>query len=245
MDTKDEIRELREEGFCVLKKRFAPTLVEACRQAFWPVLSRYLELHGDEPNRGTRRHFLPMPFTPPCFRPEFFFDAGVLSVVHGVMDERVVADQWGCDVPVRGSIRQEAHVDFRRPLFAEEPDLLLPPYQMVVSFGLARIARGDGPIEIAAGTHRMVRQEGLRAVQAERIAMQPVPLEVGDVLIRHPWALHRGTPNTSETPRALVSIRYVRRWYADDSREVNAMPRAIWEGLTVEQRSGLRFAVEE
>jgi hypothetical protein len=54
--------------------------------------------------------------------------------------------------------------------------------------------------------------------------MQSVPLEIGDVLIRHPWAVHRGSPNLRDTPRALVSIRYVRRWYADDSREVKFNP---------------------
>jgi hypothetical protein len=47
------------------------------------------------------------------------------------------------------------------------------------------------------------------------------------VLIRHPWALHRGTPNVTETPRALLTIRYVRRWYADGSREVNALPLVL------------------
>jgi hypothetical protein len=44
-----------------------------------------------------------MPFEPPCFAPEFFFDAGLLSVVRGAMDDRVVADQWGCDARLQGS----------------------------------------------------------------------------------------------------------------------------------------------
>jgi hypothetical protein len=64
-----------------------------------------------------------MPFDPPCFAPDFFFDDGVLRIVQGAMDERVVADQWGCDVPLSGSQKQEAHVDYQRPLFAEVPDL--------------------------------------------------------------------------------------------------------------------------
>ncbi len=38
---------------------------------------------------------------------------------------------------------------------------------------------------------------------------EPVTLEVGDVLIRHPWALHRGTPNLTDAPRALLTIRYI------------------------------------
>jgi hypothetical protein len=57
--------------------------------------------------------------------------------------------------------------------------------------------------------------------------------------------LHRGSPNRSDTPRALVSVRYVRRWYADHSREADSIPRAVWESLTLEQQSVMRFPVGE
>lgn len=196
-------------------------------------------------NRGPHRHFLPMPFRPPIFRPEFFFDVGVLSIVRAIMDDRVVADQWGCDVPLNGSQNQEAHADYNRPLFAEAPGLLLPPHMLVVSFGLIGITLAHGPIEIAPRTHRMERKQAERAVRSGEIAMQSVPLEIGDVLIRHPWALHRGTPNTVNTPRPLVTIRYVRRWYADHSRDVEVMPRAVWQSLSEEQRIMIRFPIEK
>jgi ectoine hydroxylase-related dioxygenase (phytanoyl-CoA dioxygenase family) len=238
------ISELRDKGFCVLRAQLARSLVDACREAFWPTLLDYLERHRDEPNRGPHRHFIPMPFEPPCFVPEFFFDAGVLGIVHAAMGRRVVADQWGCDVALEGSVYQEAHVDYRHPLFAEDPDLMLPTYMLVVSFGLIDITPAHGPIEIAPGTHCMPRAEALRAVESGEIALRSVPLEIGDVLIRHPWALHRGTPNTTGTPRALVTIRYVRRWYIDNSRNVNAIPRAVWESLTPEQREAMRFPIE-
>jgi hypothetical protein len=45
-------------------------------------------------------------------------------------------------------------------------------------------------------------------------------------------------------PRALASIRYLRRWYADGSREVNAVPRAAWESVTEAQRTLMRFRIE-
>ncbi len=54
----------------------------------------------------------------------------------------------------------------------------------------------------------MPRDEALRFVQGGEINSQPIILDLGDVLIRHPWALHRGTPNLTDTPRALVTIRY-------------------------------------
>ena len=234
---------LQESGYCILRRHFSESQVGACREAFWPILLDYLESHQDAPNRGPHRHFLPMPFTAPCFAPEFFFDEDVLSIVRTAMDERVVADQWGCDVPLRGSEHQHLHVDYQRPLFSECPDLPLPTYMLVVSFGLVPVTVENGAIQIAPGTHRLPRAEAFRAVEAAEIPMRPVPLGIGDVLIRHPWTLHRGSPNTTDTPRALVSIRYVRRWYADDSRDVHAIPRALWGSLTPSQQNILRFPV--
>jgi ectoine hydroxylase-related dioxygenase (phytanoyl-CoA dioxygenase family) len=239
----DKIVEIQEKGYCVLTGHFAPPLMHACREAFWPHLLAYLKIHGGQPNRGLHRHFLTMPFDAACFTPEFFFDHEVLQIVRGVMDDRVVADQWGCDVALPGSHYQGIHLDYQRPLFSEAPDLSLPVYVLLVSFGLARITLEDGPIEIAPGTHRMPRQEALRAVEAGVIGMQAVPLEIGDVLIRSPWVLHRGSPNTAGAPRALVSVRYVRRWYADNSREVELLPRGVWESLTGEQQNVMRFPV--
>jgi Phytanoyl-CoA dioxygenase (PhyH) len=236
----EKIAEVSEEGFCVLRNHFPPFLVEACWKAFRPRLLAHLN-SGCASNRGPHRYFLAMPFEPPIFVPQFFFDDDVRSIVRGLMDDRIVADQWGCDVPLRGSEYQEAHVDYQRPLFPEAPDLALPIYALVVSFGLVRIAREHGPIEIARGTHRMTRVEALRAFEAGEISMQPVPLAIGDVLIRHPWALHRGTPNSTDEPRALATIRYVRHWYADASRDVENVPRETWESLSADQRGMMRF----
>ena len=182
-----------------------------------------------------------MPFDPPCFKPEFFFDPGVLDIVRSLMDKRAVADQWSCDVPVKGSQHQEFHVDYKHPLFAEAPDLSLPTYMLVVSFGLIDISPEHGPIEIAPGTHRMPRSEAFLSVADGEIKPQPITLDLGDVLIRHPRALHRGTPNLTDTPRPLVTIRYVRHWYADYSRDVNAIPAAVWQSLRPEQQNIMRF----
>jgi hypothetical protein len=235
------ITDLQQQGFSVLRAHLPTGVVDACRHAFWPRLMAHLE-HAP-PNRGPHRHYLALPLEPPCFAMEFFFDPVVLGIVRALMDDRIVADQWGCDVPVRGSEYQGVHVDYQRPLFPEAPDLALPAYAMVVSFGLVPIAQECGPIEIAPGTHRMKRHDAARAVEASAIRMQPVLLDSGDVLIRHPWTLHRGTPNTTDTPRALGSIRYVRRWYADARREVEVLPRTTWQSLTAEQQTLMRFPI--
>jgi ectoine hydroxylase-related dioxygenase (phytanoyl-CoA dioxygenase family) len=159
------------------------------------------------------------------------------------MGDRVVADQWGCDVPLPGSDFQQLHVDYRRPLFEEAPDLQLPRHILAVSFGLVSVTPLNGALEIAPGTHRMPGAEAIESVECGKIELQPVPLGIGDVLIRHPWTLHRGTPNTTDTPRPLVSMRYVRCWYTDDSREVNSIPRATWRTLSRAQQRVMRFPI--
>ena len=240
----DKFEELQKQGYCVLKEHFAHSLVDNCRVAFLPRLNAYLNRNGHLPNRGANRHFLPMPFELPCFASEFFFDTEILGILKNVMGDRMVADQWGCDVPLFGSIYQTVHVDYQRPLFYEMPELNLPAYMMVVSFGLTKITEENGAIELAPSTHKMPREEALSAVENSKIKMLPISMDIGDVLIRHPWTLHRGTPNKTDTPRLLVTIRYVRNWYCDSSREVNSIPATVWESLTPEQRNMLRFPVE-
>lgn len=243
MTAEQNIAELQQHGFCILRGHFARRLIDDCRQAFLPVLRQYLEVNADSPNRGPHRHFLALPFDPPCFAPEFFFDRKILTIVRRVLDESAVADQWGCDVPLFGSEDQNIHVDYQRPLFAETPDMALPAYMLLVSFGLIEITAAVGPIAIAPGTHRMPRSEALRAVACGQIPMLPLTLNIGDVLIRHPWALHRGTANLTQTPRPLATIRYVRPWYADSSRDVCSIPLSLWQSFTPEQQAIMRFPV--
>lgn len=239
----DKAGELQEQGFCILKGHFAVSLVDDCRSAFLPVLQEYLKNNGHLPNRGTNRYFLPMPFEPPCFAPEFFFDNTILSIIKTILGDRIAADQWGCDFPLSGSDYQPVHVDYQRPLFYEFPDLQLPAYMLVMSFALTQITEENGAIELAATTHRMTREEAAKAVRTNEIKMLPVCMDIGDVLIRHPWVLHRGTPNRTNAPRLLTTIRYVRDWYEDNSREVNSMPPSVLKSLTAEQRNMLRFPV--
>jgi hypothetical protein len=240
----EAVSEVQGNGFCVLRGHLPLRLVDACREGFWPHFHVYFQ-SGHASNRGPARHCVAMPFERPCFAPEFFFDPDILQIVRALMDDRVVADQWSCDVPLRGSEYQPLHVDYQRPLFPELPDLTLPAYAIVVSFGLVKIAPEHGPIEIAPGTHRMRRADALRAVESGEVDLRAILLDLGDVLIRHPWALHRGTPNTTDVPRALCTIRFVRGWYADGSRNVNHIPRATWDVLTKGEQTLMRFPVGE
>jgi len=93
MIANEKILELHENGYCVLRAHLPKDTIKACREAFRPILLAYVKNHEHQPNRGPYRHFLPMPFEPRCFAPEFFFNEEVLRIVRGAMDRRIVADR--------------------------------------------------------------------------------------------------------------------------------------------------------
>ncbi len=57
MIIQEKIAELQLKGFCVLKTHLSIPLIDACREAFWPILLGYLKNHSEEPNRGTSSPF--------------------------------------------------------------------------------------------------------------------------------------------------------------------------------------------
>src|SRR4051812_20368741 len=95
----DKVEEFQKDGYCILKEQFATSLIDNCRAAFSPIFKTYLDSNEHLPNRGTKRYYLPMPFEPPCFALEFFFDPEILAIVKRLMGDRIIVDQWGCDVP--------------------------------------------------------------------------------------------------------------------------------------------------
>jgi len=61
-----EISELQQKGFCVLRAHLPAPLIDACREAFWPILLDYLERHRDAPNRGRIVTSFPCPSSGPA-----------------------------------------------------------------------------------------------------------------------------------------------------------------------------------
>src|ERR1039458_5134273 len=61
---KEKILEIQDKGYCVLRAHFARPAIDACRNAFWPVLLAYLRMHGHEPNRGPHRYSVGKGSTP-------------------------------------------------------------------------------------------------------------------------------------------------------------------------------------
>jgi len=161
----------------------------------------------------------------------------VLAIVEQVAGADPVMCQLATDTPVLGSTYQEVHRDTPE-LFPGEVET--PSFQLAVNFPLCDVTPENGAFETTLGTHRMNRQEGMAAMEKGAAPMQTIPMKLGDVMIRDVRVLHRGTPNTTASPRPMVVIGYSRRWYFRPEVHID-VPRETLEKLPARVQRLLRF----
>jgi ectoine hydroxylase-related dioxygenase (phytanoyl-CoA dioxygenase family) len=226
------------DGYCVLRQKFPATTLDSWREAFTPLLEKHIAREGHLQNRGPGRYYVTLPFTSPFADPNIYEDEDVLAIVERLVGEDAVMCQLATDTPVHGSEHQEVHRDVL-PLFPETGQET-PPFQLAVNFPLVDVEVENGPLEVARGTHMMPKAEGMRRIEAGEIRLEPIPMRLGDVMIRDVRGLHRGTPNRTATPRPMVVIGYSRRWLFRPEVSIR-VPRAAVETLSKRARRLLRF----
>ncbi|MDT5063089.1 MAG: hypothetical protein QOH63_3548 [Acidobacteriota bacterium] len=227
-----------DDGFCVLPEHFSRETMAVWREAFAPLLAQHIEREGHRQNRGPARYYVTLPFIPPFADPRIFEDEDILAIVSLLVGEDMVMCQLATDTPLRGSDYQETHRD-TLPLFPETGRETLP-YQLAVNFPLVDVSLEHGPFQLARGTHMVSKEEGLRRIETNEVALEPVLMKAGDVMIRDVRGLHRGTPNRTDEPRPMVVIGYSRRWLFRPEVSIR-IPRAQWETLSERARFILRF----
>ena len=227
-----------EEGFCVLPEQFPRETMDVWREAFQPLLERHIEREGHKQNRGPGRYYVTLPFIKPFADPRIFEDEDILAVVRLLVGEDLAMCQLATDTPLLGSEYQDVHRD-ALPLFPET-GRETPAYQLAVNFPLIDVTMEHGPFEIARGTHMVSKQEGLRRIEAGEVALEPLLMKAGDVMIRDVRGLHRGTPNRTGEARPMVVVGYNRRWLFRPEVSIR-IPRAMWEMLSERARFLLRF----
>lgn len=232
------VRQVLEDGFCVLPGQIDLGLIDEWGEAFAPLLARHVEREGHRQNRGPGRFYVTLPFEAPFADPRVYEDEDVLGVVAGLVGDDAVLCQLATDTPLLGSEYQDVHRD-APPLFPET-GAETPPFQLAVNFPLVDVTEENGPFEVARGTHLLSKEEGLGRIESGEVKLEPVLMRRGDVMIRDVRGLHRGTPNRTGTPRPIVVLGYSRRWLFRP--EVNIrVPRAVHATLSERARFLLRF----
>ncbi len=230
--------EVLKDGFCVIKQAFPRQKLEAWNEAFTPLLEEYLADGGSDLKRGACRYYVTLPFLRPFADPEVFENDDILAICKGLVGENFIMCQLATDTPLLGSDYQETHRD-APPLFPETGEET-PPFQLAINFPLVDITLENGPIEIARGTHMIPKSEAMRRLESGETRLEPITMELGDVMIRDVRGLHRGTPNRSHVARPMVVIGYSRSWMFRPEVSIDISQRAF-EELSARAKQLLRF----
>jgi ectoine hydroxylase-related dioxygenase (phytanoyl-CoA dioxygenase family) len=234
-------QELNRDGICVIRDVFDKKLIKEWAQAFEKLfLKRQNQLGGLAP-REIARYYLTLPWVPPFANESVFANPLILGVLERVFFQEYVMVQLGVDLPVQGSDYQEIHRDFR-PLFSDQ--IVTPLYALAVNFPLVEVTAENGPFQMARGTHLLPREEGLRKIASGEMPMESFYMQPGDVMIRTPLALHRGSPNRTSQPRPMVVMGYAMHWLHTPKVDL-AVQRDYYESLPDKARQLLRCQVVE
>ncbi len=245
IDIQECIDQVLQDGYCILRGHFPIDAIEACHAAWRPIADAHLAHHADNPNRGPNRHYIPLPFRPPLYNPAFFNDDAILAIATGILGENVIIDGFASDTPFKGSVHQDVHADLPE-LFPERPDVILPPHILVVNWPFVNVTTENGPFQIAAGTHLLPKSDALSRVGAGEFPLLSLLMNVGDVLVRDPRCLHRGSPNLTDTPRVQAGFTLLRPWYIRRRLDRNPIARSYLETLSDREKDLLqRLPVDE
>jgi Phytanoyl-CoA dioxygenase (PhyH) len=229
------------DGFVLLPSHFSRATLEAWCAAFAPLFAPHeaaAREQGGSGNRGPGRYYVTLPFEGEFADPAIFCDDDVLGIVERIAGPDPVMCQLATDTPVRGSDFQDWHRD-TPPLFDGVPET--PSFQLAVNFPLIDVNDENGSLETTRGTHRISREEALAGLANGRFPAERVPMQLGDVMIRDVRALHRGTPNLTDTPRPMVVIGYSRSWYFRPEVQVQ-VPRDVFAALPARAKRLLRYS---
>ena len=233
--------DLNRDGICVLRGLFERSLIEEWKSAFDELFHKRQNMPGGLAPRDQARYYLTLPWVAPFANPAVFANPTILGVLDRVFFQEYKMVQLGSDTPFRGSDYQEIHRDFR-PLFSDQ--IVTPLYALAVNFPLVEVTEDNGPFQMARGTHVMSREEGLVKVTAGEIPMESFYMQPGDVMIRSPLALHRGSPNRTDTPRPMIVMGYVMHWLHTAKVDLT-LQRDYYESLPETLQDLLRCQVVE
>jgi ectoine hydroxylase-related dioxygenase (phytanoyl-CoA dioxygenase family) len=231
--------DLETEGICVLRGVFDGELMASWRLAFDQLATARQRRLGSVAARGANRFYLTLPWAEPFADECVFRNERVTAVLDRVLGSDYVMVQHAVDTALPGSQYQDLHRD-HPPLFSDA--FPTPLYALAVNFPLCRVTTENGPLEVVRGTHREPRDEALSTAGSARRPIEPVTLDLGDVVIRTPLAIHRGSPNRTREPRPMVVMGYVRSWLHTPNVDLT-VPRGIYQSFSDEARSLLRCQI--
>ncbi|CAF1174608.1 unnamed protein product [Didymodactylos carnosus] len=230
--------EVRRTSATLIRGLFPVETIDALNIDFQPLLEETIRQEGNEGNRGKNRYYVTPLFHGLWADSELIDNDVIMPIVEQLVGDDGVLCQVATDTPCLGSEYQQLHRDTQ--LLFPESGQETPPYQLAVNFPLVDVTDENGPLEMAACTHMLSKEDGLQRIEKGEIPVEQVLMKRGDVMIRDVRHIHRGTPNKTNIPRPMVVIGYSRRWLFRPEVQIR-VPRQTLENLSKRAQKWLRF----
>jgi hypothetical protein len=131
----------------------------------------------------------------------FFYDEiaayGIVDAIHALRPDRSNDVRATLNFNLPGSVAQHYHID---GLYLDE--------FLVCNIAVVDTDLANGAMDVLPGTHDRFYKFWEYAVQRKYRLSVRLPMQRGDVLIRKSTLWHRGMPNTTSTPRPLMSLTF-------------------------------------
>lgn len=232
------VDDFNRDGFCILRGFIHPDKMSKWKEEFSPLFDYFLKHYAGESFRGKSRYYVTLPFKPPFNDPEIFEHDTLVALLERVAGKDFVMCQLATDTPLEGSEYQDIHADC--PHLFPESDVETPSFQLALNFPLCDVTTTNGPVEIARGTHKLKKEEGMKKINSGEVKLEPIEMKLGDVMLRDVRGLHRGTPNKTDIPRPMVVIGYSRKWLFRPEVSIK-IAKKDFDKLTPRARNMLRF----
>ncbi len=248
-NTDQLIEEFKINGFVVLENFIPTDILDLIYEAWLPIRDREIERQGDDPNRGTNRYAILIPYERPFVDPVIFEHPTLVKLFENVLGEDYVCQNYNSNTPFPGSVYQKWHRDV--PLIF--PGLMTPTISVAIRIPLVDTTEENGSIEVLPSSHFIADEEVCYKEIDERRGKwfdhvlgegpnrigryYPIRLNVkrGTIWLYDPRLFHRGTPNVSDHPRDELSMGFSRPWFTNEKmrgKTDNNMPRDLWDSLS-------------
>jgi ectoine hydroxylase-related dioxygenase (phytanoyl-CoA dioxygenase family) len=154
-----------------------------------------------------------------------------------------------------------AGAEIQSPHREMDPGLSWEPRGYIVNIPLHRCDLANGPLEIWPGGSHLWRDDVIRGLGfddtvqdarnpdfewlASLFPSRRVVLDAGDILIRDPALMHRGTVNHTDRPRTMLGVCYFRAGLTHNYGQLDlSLDRELYEQLAPGIRPFFRYAFE-
>ncbi len=234
-DIRADFETLYRDGIVGRKGAFPRAWVEQLREDLMAAYERAIQRPGGAVSRGPQRWYVEI-------HPEEirgFADVASHPWVTG-MAEAVLGPDYrfvevGFDIPFQGAKNQPWHRDFKSPAETYRDRRITA---LAFNMTAVDVTPDMGPFEIALGTqwddgrewnHEMFPPREVWPRYAE-LAVRKFP-QMGDISVRTPLALHRGTEHASPVARPVLILGLLREFEVKPEEHDLSVTRGYWESL--------------